>query len=192
MGTLEILLIAVGLAMDCFAVSVAAGITHRTFRCPKVWRAAFLFGLFQAIMPIIGWWVAGRFTHLVQAFDHWIAFGILAVLGIRMIRESFTGCENKKAVGINSLPTVLMLAIATSIDSLAVGITFAFLNMQTWQAVLMPVGIIGLVSFSLSLVGFCMGCSMHNAAKLRAELWGGVILIAIGLKILIEHLHDKI
>jgi putative Mn2+ efflux pump MntP len=192
MSILEIFLLAFGLAMDCFAVSIAAGIVMKK---PAGWqcvRAALLFGIFQAIMPLVGWWVAGRFSHLMQAFDHWIAFGILAFLGIRMIRESLIGCDQKAAVRIDRWQTVGLLAIATSIDALAVGISFAFLDMQTLSDVLLPVTVIGAVSLALSLFGFFAGCCVKRVANLRAELWGGIILIAIGVKIFIEHTIEQI
>lgn len=190
MTGLEIWLLAVGLAMDCFAISIASGIILKH----KLWRPmltmAFFFGLFQALMPLIGWMGASAFSHLIESIDHWIAFAILAFLGGRMIRESFKDEDCKQEYDPKSLKMILALAVATSIDALAVGVSFAFLGMRGFSEILPPVSIIGFVSFVLSLVGLMFGirfgCGI--ARKLRAELWGGIILVIIGTKILIEHL----
>lgn len=151
---------------------------------------AFFFGLFQALMPLIGWACASTFSHLIEDVDHWIAFAILAFLGGRMVRESFKEEDCRQDFDPTRLKVVLMLAVATSIDALAVGVSFAFLGMKSVTTILSPVGIIGFVSFALSLIGLTFGirfgCSF--ARRLKAERWGGVILILIGLKILIEHL----
>ena len=192
MTTIEIWLLAVGLAMDCFAISIASGIMlKRTLRRPML-MMAFFFGLFQAGMPLIGWACASTFSHLIEDVDHWIAFGILAFLGVRMVRESFKEEECRQDFDPTRLKVVLMLAVATSIDALAVGVSFAFLGMKSVAAILPPVGIIGFVSFALSLVGLMFGirfgCGI--ARRLKAERWGGVILVLIGLKILIEHLIE--
>lgn len=190
MTGLEIWLLAVGLAMDCFAVSIASGILLKR----RLWRPmltmAFFFGLFQALMPLIGWIGASAFSHLIESIDHWIAFAILAFLGGRMISESFKDEECKHEYDPKSLKMILALAVATSIDALAVGVSFAFLGMRGFAEILPPVSIIGFVSFVLSIAGLMFGirfgCGI--ARKLRAELWGGIILIIIGTKILIEHL----
>ena len=190
MTGLEIWLLAIGLAMDCFAVSIASGIIlKRTRLRPKLIMALF-FGLFQALMPLLGWIGASMFSHLIESIDHWIAFGILAFLGGRMVRESFKDEDCRHEYDPTSLKVVLALAIATSIDALAVGVSFAFLGIKGFSAILPPIGIIGFVSFVLSMAGLMFGirfgCGI--ARKLRAELWGGIILILIGTKILIEHL----
>lgn len=190
MTTIEIWLLAVGLAMDCFAISIASGIMLKRTLWRPMLMMAFFFGLFQAGMPLIGWACASTFSHLIEDVDHWIAFGILAFLGVRMVRESFKEEECRQDFDPTRLKVVLMLAIATSIDALAVGVSFAFLGMKSVAAILPPVGIIGFVSFALSLVGLMFGirfgCGI--ARRLKAERWGGVILVLIGLKILIEHL----
>ena len=151
---------------------------------------ALFFGLFQALMPLLGWIGASMFSHLIESIDHWIAFGILAFLGGRMVRESFKDEDCRHEYDPTSLKVVLALAIATSIDALAVGVSFAFLGIKGFSAILPPIGIIGFVSFVLSMAGLMFGirfgCGI--ARKLRAELWGGIILILIGTKILIEHL----
>lgn len=190
MTKIEIWLLAVGLAMDCFAISIASGILLKRTRWRPMLTMAFFFGLFQALMPLIGWACANTFSHLIEDVDHWIAFGILAFLGVRMVRESFKEEECRQDFDPTRLKVVLMLAVATSIDALAVGVSFAFLGMKSVAAILPSVGIIGFVSFALSLAGLLFGirfgCGI--ARRLKAELWGGIILILIGLKILIEHL----
>lgn len=189
MSQLEIWMIAVGLAMDCFAVSIASGIFLKEIKIRPMLTMAFLFGLFQAAMPLLGWMGGNAFSHFIQSIDHWIAFGILSFLGYRMIKGSFSkeeGCN--KGLNPTSIKVVFTLAIATSIDALAVGVSFAFLGMNSAAKILHPIGIIGLVSFILSIVGFVMGSCTKNACKWRAELIGGVILIIIGCKILVEHL----
>lgn len=192
MTTIEIWLLAVGLAMDCFAISIASGIMLKRTLWRPMLMMAFFFGLFQAGMPLIGWACASTFSHLIEDVDHWIAFGILAFLGVRMVRESFKEEECRQDFDPTRLKVVLMLAVATSIDALAVGVSFAFLGMKSVAAILPPVGIIGFVSFALSLVGLMFGirfgCGI--ARRLKAERWGGVILVLIGLKILIEHLIE--
>lgn len=190
MTTIEIWLLAVGLAMDCFAISIASGILLKRTLWRPMLMMAFFFGLFQALMPLIGWACASTFSHLIEDVDHWIAFAILAFLGGRMVRESFKEEDCRQDFDPTRLKVVLMLAVATSIDALAVGVSFAFLGMKSVTTILSPVGIIGFVSFALSLIGLTFGirfgCSF--ARRLKAERWGGVILILIGLKILIEHL----
>ncbi|WP_308553317.1 manganese efflux pump MntP family protein [uncultured Mediterranea sp.] len=190
MTKIEIWLLAVGLAMDCFAISIASGILLKRTLWRPMLTMAFFFGLFQALMPLIGWACASTFSHLIEDVDHWIAFGILAFLGGRMVRESFKEEECRHDFDPTHLRVILMLAVATSIDALAVGVSFAFLGMKSVSAILPSVGIIGFVSFALSLAGLLFGirfgCGI--ARRLKAELWGGIILILIGLKILIEHL----
>lgn len=190
MSGMEIWLVAIGLAMDCFAVSIASGILLKRVRLRPMLVMAFFFGLFQALMPLVGWIGAGLFSHLIENIDHWIAFGILAFLGGRMIKESFEDEECRHEYDPTRLQVMLTLAVATSIDALAIGVSFAFLGIKGLSDILPPVGIIGLVSFGLSLAGLLIGirfgCGI--ARKLRAELWGGIILVFIGTKILIEHL----
>lgn len=190
MTGLEICLLAVGLAMDCFAVSIASGIILKRTRWRAMLTMAFFFGFFQALMPLIGWAAASLFSHLIEAVDHWIAFGILAFLGIRMIRESLKDEDCRQMFDPTRLKVVLAFAVATSIDALAVGVSFAFVGMNDPEDILPAVSIIGLVSFAFSLAGLIFGirCGCGLAKKLRAELLGGIILVIIGTKILIEHL----
>ena len=150
---------------------------------------AFFFGLFQGVMPIIGWFGASHFYHLIEQFDHWIAFGLLFFLGIRMIKESFNKEEENHHFNPKRLLVILTLAVATSIDALAVGISFAFVGMNTWQDILFPIIIIGIVSFLFSILGCFIGVYFGKRINLRAELWAGIILIGIGIKILVEHVE---
>ena len=190
MTGLEIWLLAIGLAMDCLAVSIASGIILKRIQWRPMLVMAFFFGLFQAIMPLLGWLGASTFSHLIESVDHWIAFAILAFLGGRMIKESFKEEDCCQRFNPASLKVVITMAIATSIDALAIGVSFAFLGIKSCSSILYPVGIIGFVSFLMSLIGLIFGirfgCGI--ARKLRAELWGGIILILIGTIILIEHL----
>ncbi|MBQ8674550.1 MAG: manganese efflux pump [Bacteroides sp.] len=190
MSTIEIWLLAVGLAMDCFAVSIASGILLKRVRLRPMLVMAFFFGLFQALMPLIGWIGASLFSHLIEEIDHWIAFAILLLLGGNMVKESLKDDDCKHEFDPTRLKVVLALAVATSIDALAVGVSFAFLGIKEMGDMLHPVLVIGLVSFLLSLTGLLFGirfgCGL--ARRLKAELWGGIILILIGVKILIEHL----
>lgn len=190
MTGLEIWLLAIGLAMDCFAVSIASGIILKRVRMRPMLIMALAFGFFQALMPLLGWIGASFFSHLIENIDHWIAFAILVFLGGRMVLESFKDEDCRHEFDPTSLKVVSALAVATSIDALAVGVSFAFLGVRSFSSILPSIGIIGFVSFALSFVGLMFGirfgCGI--ARKLRAELWGGVILIIIGTKILIEHL----
>lgn len=190
MTGLEIWLLAIGLAMDCFAVSIASGIILKRVRMRPMLIMALAFGFFQALMPLLGWIGASFFSHLIENIDHWIAFAILAFLGGRMVLESFKDEDCRHEFDPTSLKVVSALAVATSIDALAVGVSFAFLGVRSFSSILPSIVIIGFVSFALSFVGLMFGirfgCGI--ARKLRAELWGGVILIIIGTKILIEHL----
>ena len=196
---LEWLLIAVALAMDCFAVSVVIGVISRPENILGDGRrklhslrshlqTAFFFGLFQALMPLLGWLLTHRFSTLIQAVDHWIAFGMLAFIGIRMIVDSFR--EESSSLNPASLRTRLGLAVATSIDAAAVGITFACTGYNAVNQLVIPLFIIGLVSFLFSLAGYLLGVRFGDVVnkKVRPELIGGLILIAIGIRILVEHL----
>ncbi|HJD75898.1 manganese efflux pump MntP family protein [Bacteroides reticulotermitis] len=190
MTGLEIWLLAIGLAMDCLAVSIASGIMLKRIEWRPMLTMAFAFGFFQALMPFAGWMGANTFSHLIESVDHWIAFAILSFLGVRMILEAFKDEEFKNEFNPSSLKVVLAMAVATSIDALAVGVSFAFLGIKNYATILSPIAIIGLVSFTVSILGLIFGarCGCGCARKLKVELWGGIILIIIGTKILIEHL----
>lgn len=187
MSLTEIGLLAISLAIDCFTVSVTSGIILHRMRWGTFLRMGILFGLFQAIMPLIGWLGASSLSHLIRTYDHWIAFGLLAFLGVRMIRSHFqdeeTACFNP-----TRLPVQLTLAVATSIDALTVGISFAFTGFQSLHSLATPLWAIGIASLALSLAGSIIGVTCGKRFNLRMELFGGLVLIGIGLKILFEHL----
>ena len=186
MNSLDIWMLAVALAMDCFTVSIVSGVITRRWLWAMILRMAFLFGLFQAIMPLIGWLTTNHFSEQLEAIDHWIAFGLLAFLGGKMIRESFAD-EEEQQFNPKNLRTQLILAVATSIDALAIGISFACTG---FAQIAYPLFVIGLVSFLFSLFGYRLGVRFGKsiARKLKPELLGGIILIVIGIKILITHL----
>lgn len=189
MTGIEVWLIAIGLAMDCLAVSIASGIILKQVQPRPMLTMALFFGLFQAMMPLIGWLGAHTFQHHIERVDHWIAFSLLAFLGIRMIRESLKEEEYRKGFNPAKFKVIVALAIATSIDALAIGVSFAFLDMNTLSDILYAIGIIGFVSFALSIGGLLFGSKCGYGRKIRVELWGGIILLAIGIKVLIEHLY---
>lgn len=188
MTGLENWLIALGLAMDCLAVSIASGIILKKVQWKSMLVMALFFGFFQGFMPFLGWLGASRFSHLIENVDHWIAFFILLFLGGRMIWESFKEEECKKEFNPSSLKVVLTLAVATSLDALAVGVSYAFLGIKSVDAIVSPICVIAFVSFVMSLFGLFFGIFFGCKRNLKVELWGGLILIAIGVKILIEHL----
>ncbi|WP_028904133.1 manganese efflux pump MntP family protein [Prevotella sp. P6B4] len=189
MNSFDIWLLAVALAMDCFTVSIVSGVIVRRWLWAMILRMAFLFGLFQAMMPLIGWLGTNHFSEQLEAIDHWIAFGLLAFIGGKMIRESF-GHEEEKQFNPQNLKTQLLLAVATSIDALAIGISFACTGYNAVTQIISPLYVIGLVSFLFSLFGYQLGVKFGKsiARKLKPELLGGSILIGIGIKILITHL----
>ena len=189
MSNLEIWLLAISLAMDCFSVSITSGIIMRRIQWSTFLTISFFFGLFQAIMPLLGWFGANHFYNLIHEFDHWIAFGLLFFLGIRMIKENFDKDEENHHFNPTRLGVILTLSVATSIDALAVGISFACIGMNTWQSILSPIIIIGIVSFVFSIIGCLIGVYFGKRINLRAELWAGIILIGIGVKILMEHME---
>lgn len=187
MSILEIWLLAVSLAIDCFTVSITSGIILHRIRWGIFLKKAFLFGLFQAAMPFLGWLGASRFNHLIETYDHWIAFALLAFLGIRMIREHFKD-EEERSFDPTRMKVILTLAVATSIDALAVGISFAFTGFRTLSSLLYPLTAIGIASFVISLAGSLIGVFFGKRFNLRVEIFGGLVLIGIGVKILFEHL----
>jgi len=184
MNIFEILMIAVGLAMDAFAVSVAAGTSGKLEGKRGVFRLSFHFGLFQAFMPVIGWAAGITVAHLISAVDHWIAFGLLAFVGGRMIHSAMqTDTETFQADPSRGASLVL-LSVATSIDALAVGLSLAMINVSIWY----PCVIIGLVTAAMSVIGIRAGRYFGQKLGHRMAFAGGVILILIGLKILVSHL----
>ncbi|KAA6314865.1 putative manganese efflux pump MntP [termite gut metagenome] len=186
MSNVEIWLLALSLSMDCFAVSVESGLILKKVLWKPILVISATFGLFQGMMPVIGWASAGTFSRFINDIDHWVAFLILLFLGGRMIWESFKGREESKSFHFTSLKVVVTMAVATSIDALAVGISFAFWDMKQFFDILYPVCAIGLVSFVMSLGGHFLGifCA-HKVQKIPVEFLGGLILIIIGVKILV-------
>lgn len=184
MGLLELFILAVGLSMDAFAVSVCKGLATQRVNPKHMIIAGIWFGGFQALMPLIGYFLGTAFEKYVTAVDHWIAFILLCAIGGNMIKEAFSGGENE-ADGSFGFKTMLVMAIATSIDALAVGITFALLPDVNIVA---AVSFIGVTTFILSAVGVKIGNVFGAKYKSKAELAGGIILIILGIKILIEHL----
>lgn len=184
MQLFQIVFIALGLAADAFAVSVSSGAIIEKLRLRHALRIAFFFGAAQAIMPWIGWKIGSLASDLIRAMDHWLAFVILSFIGGKMIYESFLLKEEEEApVNPLSITVLLSLAIATSIDALAVGVTFSFLDLSIYE----PVLIIGAITFILSLTGTYIGEFFGHIFENRIEMAGGIILIGIGSKILIEH-----
>ena len=178
----ELFLIAVGLSMDAFAVSVCKGLSVKQLRPKHALLAGLYFGGFQFLMPVIGWLLGYRFESMISSVDHWIAFGLLILIGGNMIKESFS--EEEELNDDFGVKTMLLLAVATSIDALAVGVTFAFLSVR----ILPAAGLIGVTTFLLSVVGIYIGRAFGAKYQAGAERLGGIILILIGLKILLEHL----
>jgi putative Mn2+ efflux pump MntP len=176
------ILIAIGLSMDAFAVSIAKGITVDKNRRRSAIMLAVLFGGFQALMPAIGWLAGLGLKDVIMSIDHWIAFGLLGFIGVKMIFDSTKDDEDRE--NNVTLVMALTLAVATSIDALMVGLSFAFLE----TSILVPVLIIGLVTFGLSLVGFEFGSRMGTLFGKRVQVVGGLILIFIGIQILAEHI----
>ena len=182
MGFVELFLIAVGLSMDAFAVSVCKGLSVKKVGVKHAALAGLYFGGFQFLMPVIGYLLGFRFESVIETVDHGVAFVLLAFIGGNMIKESFGKAEElNDDFGVK---TMLLMAVATSIDALAVGITFAFLEVQ----ILPAAGLIGVTTFLLSFAGIYIGNVFGARYKSKAELAGGIILVLIGVKILLEHL----
>lgn len=182
MTWIELLIIAVGVSMDAFAVSICKGLSVRELRPGHMISAASWFGGFQALMPLIGYFVGLTFADMVADVDHWITFVLLGIIGGKMIKESFGKDEDYNPDF--SFKTMLMLAVATSIDALAVGVSLAFLGADIWISIL----VIGLMTAAFSALGVKLGHIFGGRYRSKAEFAGGLILIAIGVKILLEHM----
>lgn len=189
MGIVELLLTAIALSMDAFAVSVCKGLGMRRMRYDQALVISLYFGVFQALMPLIGWLLGTSFSRYIQAFDHWIAFVLLAFLGGKMLWDVFhekEDGEQESAERRLDHRELFMLAIATSIDALAVGIAFACLDVNIWSSV----SIIGVTTLVISFAGVWIGNRFGNRFQKKAEIAGGLVLIFIGVKILAEHLIE--
>jgi putative Mn2+ efflux pump MntP len=182
MGIFELLIIAVGVSMDAFAVSICKGLSTRKIKPTDAVSAGLWFGGFQALMPLIGYYLGVSFADFVSDVDHWIAFVLLGIIGAKMIKESFENepCELSSDF---SFRTMLPMAIATSIDALAVGVSLAFLRVEIWSSI----ALIGITTALFSAFGVCLGSTLGCRFKSKAEFAGGLILCLIGLKILLEH-----
>jgi putative Mn2+ efflux pump MntP len=176
--------IALGLSFDSFAVSLSCGVVESGIRFRNAMRVAFILALFQGGLTVLGYFLGSTISGHIKMYDHWIAFGLLMILGLRMVLEGFKEHEMKKPVDFNKMPVLLTMAVGTSIDALAVGISFAFLEVQIWIAGL----IIGTVTFLASMTAIRIGKSAGIHLGSRVEILGGVILALIGIKILVEHL----
>ena len=184
MGIIEIILIAVSLAMDAFAVSICKGLSMKKMDWKKAIIIGLYFGIFQGGMPLIGYILGVGFEESIKFIDHWIAFGLLAFIGGNMIKEALSKNDEDEVDDSVDFKTMIVLAIATSIDALAVGVTFAFLNVN----ILLAVALIGIITFVISCIGVKLGNVFGDKYEKKAELAGGVVLVLIGLKILLEHL----
>ena len=184
MSIIEIALIGVGLAMDAFAVSICKGLAMRRVNYKKAIIIAAFFGVFQALMPALGYVLGTTFANKIAAIDHWIAFILLALIGANMIKEALSSDDDECQDDSLRLGDLIMLSIATSIDALAVGITFAFFNVS----LLLSVSMIGIITFIICVIGVKVGNVFGEKYKSKAELAGGLILIVMGAKILIDHL----
>lgn len=183
MGIVEIFAIGVALAMDAFAVSICKGLSMKKINWKKAIIIGLYFGAFQALMPVIGYFLGTTLSGFVEKIDHWIAFVLLGIIGGNMIKES-TDDEVEKRNDKVDFKTMLVLAIATSIDAMAVGVTFAFLKTN----LVLAISIIGIITFIISVLGVIIGNKFGDKFQNKAELIGGIVLIIIGLKILLEHL----
>lgn len=186
MSLIEIFLIGIGLSMDAFAVSICKGLHYGDRIDEKKWKLSlvpgFYFGLFQALMPIIGFFLGERLQGKIEAYDHWVAFVLLACIGFGMIKESGKEVKDDPDMGPKAM---IPLAVATSIDALTVGVSFGIMRVNIWLSALL----IGITTFILSGIGFRVGNTFGSRFKTGAEVLGGIILILIGLKILLEHLE---
>ena len=186
MGFAELFILAIGLSMDAFAVSICKGLSMKKAGLKEGSICGAWFGGFQALMPVIGFFLGTLFADAIKAFDHWVAFGLLAIIGINMLKEAFSKEEECESCGCDlGFKNMLVMAIATSIDALAVGISLAMAgNVNIWDAIVL----IGITTFILSGVGVKIGNVFGSRFEKKAEIAGGAILILLGLKILLEHL----
>jgi manganese efflux pump family protein len=178
--------IAVGLAMDAFAVAIAVGLTIERVTGRHVFRIAFHFGLFQFMMPVIGWFCGRSVARYVADYDHWVAFGLLGAIGGKMLFDAISTTGGGLGKDPSRSWSLVMLSVATSIDALAIGVSMAFLDVSIW----LPSVIIGLVAALMSLVGICLGSRLGNRTRRWAECFGGLVLIGIGIRVLLAGLAD--
>lgn len=187
MSLLEIILIAVGLSMDAFAISITLGLSAQKARAKELLLPGLYFGGFQAIMPLLGYFAGTHFANKIKSIDHWVAFALLGFVGGKMIKESFSDGDEQTKAHSFLFVQMFFLALATSIDALAVGITYAFFEIDIVKAALLT----GFITFCISVGGVKVGSIFGAKYKAKAELCGGIMLILLGLKILIEHLAPR-
>jgi len=185
MDFITILLLAIGLSFDSFAVSISSGVAKTQIRFMAATRIAFSLAFFQAFLPLLGWLIGKQFTKYVESTDHWIAFTLLSLLGLKMIYESFKKDGQKTSFNPLDTLTLLGMSLATSIDAFIVGISFGFLQINIWLCLI----VIGAVTFFISMLGILFGKRTGEWLGKWAEIAGGLILIGIGTKILIQHLY---
>ena len=183
MGLIEVIIIGIGVAMDAFAVSICKGLSLKKINLKRSLIVAVYFSIFQAIMPLLGFFLGSTFENFITDIDHWLAFVLLSIIGVNMLRDAFSK-EKEDFNDKIDFKTMSLLGIATSIDALAVGITFAFLKTNIWLNIL----IIGLITFVITFIGVNIGNRFGNKHEKGAQIFGGFILILIGVKILLEHL----
>lgn len=181
----ELIVLSLGLGMDAFAVSICKGLSMKKMNWKKALIIGLYFGGFQAIMPVLGYSLSKGFENFVTSIDHWIAFILLSIIGGKMVKDAFSPENSENCNEDVGFKTMIVLAIATSIDALAVGITFAFLNVN----LILAIALIGSITFFLSMIGTKVGNIFGDRYENKAELLGGVILIFLGIKILLEHLN---
>lgn len=188
MGFIEMLLLAVGMSMDAFAVSVCKGLSMKKATLKASLTCGIWFGSFQAIMPLAGFFLATTFAAAIQSFDHWVAFGLLGIIGANMLKEAFSGCEECCSEDADlSVKAMFLMAIATSIDAMAAGIAIA---MEENANIYIAVALIGAVTFCMSALGVKIGNVFGSRLQKKAQVAGGVILVGLGIKILVEHLLE--
>ena len=184
MNIVSITFLAFGLAMDAFAVAVTSGLAIKKLHINNALKIAVFFGSFQAVMPLIGWLAGNSFKDYISGIDHWIVFGLMSLIGSKMIYESMKAPSNEKKLNPLHFSVLLVLSIATSIDALAVGVSFSLINVFF----VTPIIIIGMITFLLSFIGVYIGNKAGHFFENKIEMAGGFILIGIGIKILIEHM----
>lgn len=184
MFLLPVILIAISLSLDSVSVSVASGLKIKQPKIQQALKIALFFGAFQAIMPIIGWFIGANIDSAIVKYDHWIAFALLSLIGVKMVYESFDHTEEKERTNLLNNRTLIALSIATSIDALIIGVTLGLINVP----LLFSAFIIGIVTFVFCFFGFLLGKKLGSFFESRVEIIGGIALIALGIKILVEHL----
>lgn len=181
---LQLVLLGVSLSFDTFAVSVSTGLRDSKIKFENAIQIAFVLAFFQSLMPFMGWLIGSQIEKYIENADHWIAFGLLFILGIKMITDSYRGENGKESVNPMLFSTLILMALATSIDALIVGLSLAFTDYNIYLTIF----IIGIITFLVSMTGMLLGKNINEKFGRRAEIAGGLILIAIGLKILLDHL----